>query len=281
VTDKPHILVVEDEVSIQDLLKTRLKKLYEISCATYQDEAFAALDNSAFDLVLLDLKLPRNRSDMNPSTDVGVDILRQVRERNIRRRGTASPLPVVVMTAFGKDKLLSADFLQHRGACDYVQKPFGDGKALKRKIEIALFDEGTFSGPSRNTIKVVQLRFNTSEKIVRVEEFRYTGADYDLLVALRDVFLDDLGALKPPSKFRGQRSHELAAKWEIEEPAVRRRVASFRAKVEKDFRDGLNRALDRNDIVENLRKWDGYRLNPLVVKVVAWEQEMAAPLRRG
>jgi len=170
VTDKPHILVVEDEVSIQDLLKTRLKKLYEISCATYQDEAFAALQNSAFDLVLLDLKLPRNRSDMNPSTDVGVDILRQVRERNISRRGTASPLPVVVMTAFGKDKLLSADFLQHRGACDYVQKPFGDGKALKRKIEIALFDEGTFSGPSRNTIKVVQLRFNTSEKVVLVEK---------------------------------------------------------------------------------------------------------------
>lgn len=280
-TDKPHILVVEDEVSIQDLLKTRLKKLYEISCATYQDEAFAALQNSAFDLVLLDLKLPRNRSDMNPSTDVGVDILRQVRERNISRRGTASPLPVVVMTAFGKDKLLSADFLQHRGACDYVQKPFGDGKALKRKIEIALFDEGTFSGPSRNTIKVVQLRFNTSEKVVLVEKFKYTGADYDLLLALRDVFLDDLGALKPPSKFRGQRSHELAAKWEIEEPAVRRRVASFRAKVKTDFRDGLNRALDRNDVVENLRKWDGYRLNPLVVKVVAWEQEMVGPPRRG
>jgi len=218
---------------------------------------------------------------MNPSTDVGVDILRQVRERNISRRGTASPLPVVVMTAFGKDKLLSADFLQHRGACDYVQKPFGDGKALKRKIEIALFDEGTFSGPSRNTIKVVQLRFNTSEKVVLVEKFKYTGADYDLLLALRDVFLDDLGALKPPSKFRGQRSHELAAKWEIEEPAVRRRVASFRAKVKTDFRDGLNRALDRNDVVENLRKWDGYRLNPLVVKVVAWEQEMAGPPRRG
>ena len=279
-TDKPHILVVEDDVPIQDLLKTRLKKLYEISCATYQDEAFAALENSAFDLVLLDLKLPRNRSDMNPSTDVGVDILRQVRERNISRRGTASPLPVVVMTAFGKDKLLSADFLQHKGACDYVQKPFGDGKALKRKIEIALFDEGAFSGPSQTTIKVVQLRFNTSEKVVFVEKFRYTGADYDLLVALRDVFLDDLGALKPPSKFRGQRSHELAAKWEIEEPAVRRRVASFRAKVEKDFHDGLNRALDRNDVVENLRKWDGYRLNPLVVKVVAWEQEMAPPPRR-
>jgi len=126
VTEKPHVLVVEDDVAIQDLLKRRLKKLYEISCVTYQDEAFAALEKSAFDLVLLDLKLPRNQSDMNPSPDVGVDILQQIRERKINRRGTTDPLPVVVMTAFGKDKLLSADFLQHRGACDYVQKPFGD-----------------------------------------------------------------------------------------------------------------------------------------------------------
>lgn len=280
-TDKPRVLVVEDEVPIQDLLKTRLKKLYEISCATYQDEAFAALEKASFDLVLLDLKLPRNQSDMNPSPDVGVDILRQIRERSICRRGSASPLPVVVMTAFGKDKLLSADFLQHRGACDYVQKPFGDGKALKRKIEVALLDEGTFSGPSQNTIKVVQLRFSPIEKVVLVETIRYTGADYDLLVALRDVFLDDLRALRPHQSYRGQRSHELAAKWKIEEPAARRRVAAFRAKVRRDFREGLNRVLDRNDVVENLRKWDGYRLNPLVVKVVAWEQEMAAPSRRG
>jgi CheY-like chemotaxis protein len=281
VTDKPHVLVVEDEVAIQDLLKTRLKKLYEISCVAYQDEAFVALDKSSFDLVLLDLKLPRNQSDMNPSPDVGVDILRQIRERKICRRGTASPLPVVVMTAFGRDRVLSADFLQHRGACDYVQKPFGDGEALKKKIEVALVDEGTFSGPSQNSIKVVQLRFSPNEKVVLVEKFRYTGADYDLLVALRDIFLDDLHALKPHHNYRGQRSHELAAKWQIEEPAARRRVAAFRARVEKNFREELNRVLDRNDIVENLRKWDGYRLNPLVVKVVAWEQEVAAPSRRG
>ena len=43
-TEKPHVLIVEDEVAIQELLKGRLKKLYEISCATYQDEAFAALE---------------------------------------------------------------------------------------------------------------------------------------------------------------------------------------------------------------------------------------------
>lgn len=278
--ESPRLLVVDDEVPIQDLLKRRLKKLYDISCATYQDEALAALEKSSFDLVLLDLKLPRNQSDMNPSTDVGVDILRQIREQKLCRRGTARPLPVVVMTAFGRDKLLSADFLQYRGACDYVQKPFGDGKALKKKIELALFDEGTFSAPSKNTIKVVQLCFNQGEKVVLVEKFKYTGAHYELLAALRDPFLSDLMALKRHDKYAGLASKELALRWGIEDDAARRRVSAFREKVTKDFREGLNRVLEENDVVENLRDWRGYRLNPLVVKVVAWEQEMAAPSPR-
>ena len=236
-TDKPRVLVVDDDVPIQELLKTRLKKLYDISCATYQDEAFAALEKSSFDLVLLDLKLPRNRSDMNPSPDVGVDILRHIRERQICRRGTASPVPVVVMTAFGKDKLLSADFLQHRGACDYVQKPFGDGKALKKKIEVALCDEGSFSAPIQTTVKIVQLRFNTTEEFVLVESFKYTGATYKLLRALHDVFLPDYQALKPHDSYRKLRAAELADKLQIEEEAVRRRVSTFRQQVAKDFKE--------------------------------------------
>lgn len=275
-TEKPHVLVIEDEVAIQELLKRRLKKLYEISCATYQDEAFAALEKSTFDLVLLDLKLPRNRSDMNPSPDVGVDILRQIRERKINRRGTTDPLPVVVMTAFGKDKLLSADFLQHRGACDYVQKPFGDGKALKRKIEVALCDEGSFSAPLQTTVKVVQIKFNTKEQFVLIEGFKYTGATYKLLHALHDAFLRDHQALKPHDSYQKLPAKKLAEILQIEEEAVRRRVSKFREQISKDFRESLKRVLGENDVVENHRDWNGYRLNPLVVKLVAWEQEMVA-----
>lgn len=276
-TDKPRVLVVDDEVSIQELLKTRFKKIYEISCATYQDEAFAALETSRFDLVLLDLKLPRHQSDMKPSPDVGIDILRQIRERKIYRRGTDTPLPVVVMTAFGRDKLLSADFLQHRGACDYVQKPFGDGTALKKKIEVALCDEGSFSAPLQTTVSIVQLRFNTTEEFVLVERFKYAGAAYELLRALHDVFLPDYQALKQHSSYRKLSQEQLAKMFQIEEEAVRRRVSTFRRQVAKDFREGLNRILATNDVVENHRT--GYRLNPLVVKPVAWEQEMVAKPR--
>jgi CheY-like chemotaxis protein len=275
-TEKPRILVVEDDVAIQGLLRKRLTKQYELTCAASQDAAFAALDAASFDLLLLDLKLPRNNSDMNPVPDVGIDILQRVREQNVCRQGTTNPLPVVVMTAFGKDKLLSADFLQHRGACDYIQKPFGDGKALKKKIEVALCDEGSFSAPVQITTKVVQLRFNTTDEFVLVESFKYTGATYKLLLALRDIFLADHQALKPHDAYRKLRAAELVAILGIEDEAVRRRVSAFRQQVTKDFREGLKRVLDDNDVVENRRDWNGYRLNPLVVKLVAWEQEMVA-----
>lgn len=275
-TDNPHILVIEDDVAIQEFLKKRLKKLYEISCATYQDEAFAALEKSSFDLVLLDLKLPRNQSDMNPSPSVGVDILRHIRERKICRRDAASPLPIVVMTAFGGDKLLSPDFLQHRGTCDYVQKPFGDGKALRKKIEAALREEGSVSTPLKTTGKVVQLRFNTTEEFVLVEGFKYTGATYKLLRALYEVFLPDYQSHKALDSYRKLRAAKLAEILQIEEEAVRRRVSTFRQQVAKDFREGLKRVLDENDVIENHRDWNGYRLNPFVVKLVAWEQEVAA-----
>ncbi len=130
----------------------------------------------------------------------------------------------------------------------------------------------------------MQLRFNTTEELVLVEGFKYTGATYKLLRALHDVFLPDYQALKPHDSYRKLRAAELAGILQIEEEAVRRRVSTFRQQVAKDFMEGLKRVLDDNDVVENHRDWNGYRLNPLVVKLVAWEQEMVAtprPSRRS
>ena len=278
--NKPQILVVEDDVAIQDLLERRLRRVYEISCATYQDEAFAALQKSAFDLVLLDLKLPRNRLDLNPSPEVGIDILRQIRELKICRRGTSNPLPIVIMTAFGQDKLLSADFLQHRGPCDYTKKPFGNGAALKEKIEVALRDEGSHRGVVQASANIVQLRFNTAEEFVLVESVKYTGATYKLLRALQDIFVSDWQAQKPPDAFRKVSYKKLADILQIGEEAARRRVSTFRHRVIKDFKESLNRTLGKNDVIENSRNWDGYRLNPRVVHLVAWEQDMAVLPKR-
>ncbi|MDP2270487.1 MAG: response regulator [Archangium sp.] len=279
-TDKSRVLVVDDDVEIQRFLNIRLKKLYAVTGATCQEEAFAALETGEFDVVLLDLKLPRTSSDLDPSPDVGVDILRQIRERKIYRRASKSLLPVIVITAFGGQKLFSAEFLGQRGACDYLQKPFGSGDALNKKLELALCGEGAFTVQSQPSNKVVQLRFDPGERRVLIEEIEFTGASYDLLVALRDRFLVDHGALVRHDRYGGLTGFELAHQWSIEDHAVRQRVAKFRKQVAADFLSRLGRSLADDDIIENLRTRDGYRLNPLVVKVVAWEQEMGAPPRR-
>jgi CheY-like chemotaxis protein len=273
-TEKPQILVVEDDVGIQDLLKKRLTKLYDVTCAASQDAAFTALDAASFDLLLLDLKVPRDKSDMNPAPDVGIDILRRVREQKVCRQGTTSPLPVLVMTAFGKDKLLPPDFLQHPGRCDYIQKPFGDREVLMKKVEDALRDEGS-------PTKSVQLSFNTTDKFVLVEGFTYTRAAYELLLALHEIFLDDYRAQRPLAAYRKLHSKDLASRLKIGNEALRRRVREFRKKVTKEFRDKLKQVLKKDDIIENARDWNGYRLNPFIVKLVAWEQEKAATAKRG
>ena len=269
---KPRILVVEDEKPIRDLLELRLNKPYEVSCASCQDEAYEQLKQPDFDLVLLDLKLPRRKRDMESSTDVGVGILRHIRDQKLRRRRSDVQLPVVVMTAFGTEKLFSAEFLGGRGACDYMPKPFGEDDALEKKIERALCGEGAFTPASTNTSKAIQLCFSPADDVVFVESLQYSGAARELLAALRDVFLPDHHALTPPANFRAQRSLELAERWQISDEAVRKRVADFRAHVAREFQVKLGRVLGDNDIVENERKWQGYRLNPVVVKLVAWEQ---------
>lgn len=120
-----------------------------------------------------------------------------------------------------------------------------------------------------------------ADEFVLVESIKYSGATFKLLRALHDVFLPDYQALKPHDAYKKVPSGELATILQIEEEAARRRVSKFRQQVTKDFKERLGRVLDKNDVVENRREWQGYRLNPLVVKLVAWEQEMTARPRRS
>ena len=55
----PHVLVVEDEVALADLLKYNLEKEgYRVSLANDGEEALVAADENAPDLVVLDWMLP-------------------------------------------------------------------------------------------------------------------------------------------------------------------------------------------------------------------------------
>ena len=112
--NKPTILVVEDDVSIRNLMTTTLKT-HDYHFLTAQNGKAAILEASSHnpDIVLLDLGLP----DVD-----GIEIIRNIR--------TWSNMPIIVVSARSEDsdKIEALD----AGADDYLTKPFSVEELLAR-----------------------------------------------------------------------------------------------------------------------------------------------------
>jgi len=110
-----RVLLVEDDGMIAQGLQTALRQAgFAVDWMDDGVRAAAALKTSAFDVVLLDLGLPRRD---------GIDVLRELRQRG-------DTTPVIILTA--------RDEIQHRiagldaGADDYVVKPFDLDEVMAR-----------------------------------------------------------------------------------------------------------------------------------------------------
>lgn len=110
-----HILVVDDDREIRDLLALFLAK-HGLRVTTAKDgaEMESALAGDAIDLVVLDLMMP------------GEDGLSLTR----RLRGQGATVPIVMLTAMGEDtdRIVGLEM----GADDYVPKPFNPRELLAR-----------------------------------------------------------------------------------------------------------------------------------------------------
>jgi len=110
------ILVVDDEKNICDLLSLYLiKEGYEVECAHDGQAAVDMFFKDSFDLVLLDIMLPKKD---------GWEVCRDIRK--------VSKTPIIMLSAKGEtfDKVLGLEL----GADDYVTKPF-DSKELVARIK--------------------------------------------------------------------------------------------------------------------------------------------------
>jgi DNA-binding response OmpR family regulator len=110
-----RILIIEDEKKVAKALREGLEaEHYEVSVAANGEEGFFLASQGSFDLVLLDLMLPRRN---------GIDVLATLRKRSIQT-------PVFVLTAKDavEDRVLGLD----RGADDYLIKPFAFPELLAR-----------------------------------------------------------------------------------------------------------------------------------------------------
>ena len=111
--NKPLILVVEDDKSVNNLITTILKT-HDYRYLTASNGAAAVIEASSHnpEIVLLDLGLP--------DTD-GVEVIKKIR--------SWSNMPIIVISARNedKDKIEALD----AGADDYLTKPFSSGEAAR------------------------------------------------------------------------------------------------------------------------------------------------------
>ena len=116
----PHILVVDDELSMRELLDVLLRKYgYKVSCAENGRMAISMIKKTEFDLLLCDIRL----GDMT-----GIDVLKALKDQN--------PNTVVIMiSAYATTE--AAIEAMNEGAYDFVPKPF-DNEELQQTIKNAL-----------------------------------------------------------------------------------------------------------------------------------------------
>ena len=118
-TDKPCVLLVEDEPAQREILRYNLvSEGYEVTTAANGDDALLLAEELRPDLVLLDWMLPGVS---------GIEVLRQ-----IRRKRETSGMSVIMISARHEemDRVRGLE----TGADDYMVKPFSPSKLIQ-KIE--------------------------------------------------------------------------------------------------------------------------------------------------
>jgi DNA-binding response OmpR family regulator len=165
----PRILLVDDEQSIQTLLSFPLRKDgYEVVQATDGREALARFGETAFDLVVLDVMLPRLD---------GLEVCRRMRAR--------SSVPIIMLTAKAEeiDKVLGLEL----GADDYITKPFSL-REFRSRVKAALRRAGMARRePSdEGPLEVHELRIDPAKRAVEVRGalVQTTYVEFEILVAL-------------------------------------------------------------------------------------------------
>ena len=156
------ILLVEDEKELSKALKAILEiNRYSVDAVYDGEDAIYYMENSEYDVVILDIMMPK--------VD-GITALKTVREKGI-------DVPIIMLTAKSEvdDKVLGLD----SGANDYLTKPFS-AKELLARLRV-LTREKSVSNTSIITVGNVSLDTTTFEMYSSNGKFRLTNKEYQMM----------------------------------------------------------------------------------------------------
>ena len=164
-----RILVVDDEKLIVKGLRFSLEQDdMKVDCAYDGEEALNAAKENEYDLILLDVMLPK----MN-----GLEVCQQIRE--------FSDVPIIMLTAKGEDmdKILGLEY----GADDYITKPFNILE-VKARIKAIMRRAGKKAEPkvSSNMLVKGDMRIDCESRrvVIGSKEINLTAKEFDLLELL-------------------------------------------------------------------------------------------------
>lgn len=169
-----RILLVDDEPLIVKGLKFALESDgYETDSAGDGEQALEKIQNGNFDLILLDVMLPKMS---------GIEVCQAVREK--------SDVPIIMLTAKGEDmdKILGLEY----GADDYMTKPFNILE-VKARIKTILRRAGAGNEAPKMEITAgdITININTRSVISHGEPVNLTVKEFDLL----NLFMSNIGKI--------------------------------------------------------------------------------------
>jgi DNA-binding response OmpR family regulator len=171
-TGAARILLVDDEQSVQTLLTYPLRKDgYDVVSALDGREALDRFAEQRFDLVVLDIMLPKLD---------GIEVCRRLRSR--------SQVPIIMLTA--KDDEIDKVLGLEMGADDYITKPFSV-REFRSRVKAALRRAEMLSGRlgGEEPIHAGELEIDFERRAVtaRGESVRLTYVEFEILSTLAGI----------------------------------------------------------------------------------------------
>jgi two-component system, OmpR family, alkaline phosphatase synthesis response regulator PhoP len=160
-----RILIIEDEPGLRLALTDRLAADgYEVAGAADGEEGLRRATEEHFDLVILDVMLPRRS---------GLDVCRDLRQQG-------NPASILMLTARGEvvDRVVGLKL----GADDYLTKPFAMAELMAR-VEARLRSRPTPAGPSRDAYRfgAVHVDFRSAEVTREGQRVELSAKEFQLL----------------------------------------------------------------------------------------------------
>lgn len=215
-----HILVIDDEADIVELVAYNLKKEgFEVDTALDGEEGLEKVGAGNYDLIFLDLMLPGIQ---------GIELCKIIRSNT-----ETSRVPIIMLTAKGEeiDKIIGLEM----GADDYITKPFSPREMVARTKAVLRRAEQPAEAVSE-AARTAESILKIKDMIIDKEQFTVTVGDRQVKLSATEFRLLLFLAERPKRIFNREQLLDMV--WGndvyVEPRTVDVHIRRLRAKIEKD-----------------------------------------------